>query len=127
MWLVTIYAGCFFFGFFFATYQQGADTLLSPLSHLSLSTPKVKHLTQDSHFAPTQFDLDKQKITFFLGITSAFAFGELCRGTITQFKPYAVQFEEDYDYIGPIYYFMWLLMILCTQPTQLITFSMNNK
>lgn len=36
-------------------------------------------------------------------------------------------FEEDYDYIRPIYYFVWLLMILCTQPTQLITFSMNNK
>lgn len=25
---------------------------------------------------------------------------KLRRGTITQFKPYAVQFEEDYDYIG---------------------------
>lgn len=50
-----------------------------------------------------------------------------CRGTITQFKLYALQFEEDYDHIRPIYYFMWLLMILCTQPTQLITFPMNNK
>lgn len=71
------------------------------------------------------------KITssFFLGggNLSALAFSKLCRGTITQFKLYAVQFEEDYDYIRPIYYFMWLLMILCTQPTQLITFSMNNK
>lgn len=61
------------------------------------------------------------------GNLSALAFSELSRGTITQFKLYAVHFEEDYDDIGPIYYFTWLLMILCTQPTQLITFPMNNK
>lgn len=98
-------------------------------SPFSLSMPKVKHLTQDSHFSFMQFDLIKQNHHFFLFffVFSALAFSKLCSGNITQFKLYTVQFEEDYDVIRPIYYFMWLLMILCTQPTQLITFSMNNK
>lgn len=55
---------------------------------------------------------------FFLegGYFVRFSFSKLFSGAIIQFKLYAVQFEEDYDYIRPIYYFMWLLMILCTRP-----------
>lgn len=36
---------------------------------------------------------------FSQGNLPALALSKLRRGTITQFKLYAVQFEEDYDYI----------------------------
>lgn len=96
-----------------------------------LGSPFVIHAqgqTRDSHFGFTENLILSDKIVqFFIYFFLLWVFSKLCRRNITQFKLYAVQFEQDYDYIRPIYYFMWLLMILCTQPTQRITFSMNNK
>lgn len=89
---------------------------------------KVKPSAQAS--APPDLDLqhleEEEEEDGICDLSSA-APSQLGRATVTQPELYAPQFGEDYDYISSIYYFMWLLMILCARRTRRITFSMNNK
>lgn len=96
----------------------------------SSSRPKVKHLTNDqctllSHAVWSRQTKSSHPLFLYF---SAVAVSKVCSSNITTFQScMQCSLKRIMIISGPIYYFTWLLMILCTRPTQLITFSMNNK